>query len=183
MMQETRVEAEADMSCVTASRIDTFARLTIGQRTYDIAEAEDGERLMFRTECEEKWMRLEHTRDDGWTTIAAEIVQSDPDVMDHFLSTHLVRVDGEFDEPGEVSFDLLGRDVRLRYEQSGLSVLIGNEWRQADTFGGEAMPLNGRARCHAALVRTGAMQSEELVPAMREWSGRIARGARVIPVL
>ena len=182
-MQETIVEATTDASCITAARTEAFARMTIGQRTYDIAEADDGAQLLFRTECEEKWMRLEHTRDDGWTKIAAEIVQSDPDVMDHFLSTHLVRVDGEFDAMGEVTCDLLGRDVRLRYDPTGLFVRVGGDWLQADTFSGDAMPLSGRARCHAALVRTGAMQSEDMSPAMSEWSGRIARGARVIPVL
>ncbi len=182
-MQETIVEATTDASCISAARTDAFARMTIGQRTYDIAEAADGTQLLFRTECEEKWMRLEHTRDDGWTKIAGEIVRSDPDVMDHFLSTHLVRIDGQFDEMGEVSFDLLGRDVRLRYDTSGLFVRVGDEWVQADNFNGEAMPLRGRARCHAALLRTDAMQSDQMSPAMREWSGRIARGARVIPVL
>ncbi len=160
-----------------------FALMEIGQRSFEIAEDAADESLLFRSGSDLNWMRLERNRENGWTLIASEIVLTDPDAMDHFLQTYLLRLDGEFDAPGVVTLVLLETSFNLRYDESGLWVERGSDWVKADGLGVSSPAISGRKRCHIALLKTFPDLPDRFAIAVRDWSERIAKGSRVKPLL
>lgn len=159
-----------------------FALMEIGQRSFEIAEDAADESLMFRSGSDLDWMRLERKRESGWTLIASEIVLADPDAMDHFLQTYLLRLDGEFDAPGVVSLMLLETSFNFRYDEAGLWVERGSGWIQADRLGVSSPEISGRKRCHIALLKTFPDLPDRFAIAVRDWSERIAKGSQIKPL-
>lgn len=154
------------------------AKLRIMERDYLIAAHPVTDALYFRPAACNAWCLLDHGNADGWTKVAAEIIQADLDVTAEFVKTHLIRRrDLPTDEIAE-AFELQGQIFWLRRAEGGLEIrLEGSEWHPNDVD--PDLPIRDRAQ--AAARKLGAEHRIALDRAALDWAHRMAHAVQVTP--
>lgn len=161
-----------------------FAQLSIGLRTYEIAEAlSEGERLAFRAKGQQEWAALDRVIADGWVEIASDILLLDPDMLFDFLHTHAVRTGTGAEPPYEMEFNTLGIKwaARLLQDRDGEVRFGSGTWHHARL--GLKAPSDGRERAIMVLLAACPDVRTRFEPHIVHWARRIAQGVRVIPVM
>jgi hypothetical protein len=161
-----------------------FAHLTLGARSYEIAEATgEGERLAFRAQGQQEWCALDRRIAEGWIEVGSDILLLDPDVLYDFLMTHAVRTQTAQEPPYDMAFDTLGTKwtARLLQDRDGEVCFGDGIWHHARL--GLKAPQDGRER--AIMVLMAALPDARLrfEPHITNWARRIAQGLRVMPVM
>jgi hypothetical protein len=161
-----------------------FAQVSIGSRSYEIAEAlREGDHLAFRTHGQQEWCALDRRVADGWVAIASDILLLDPDVLFDFLHTHAVRVSTTQEPPYDMEFDTLGIKwtARLLQDRDGEVSFGDGLWHHARL--GLKAPSDGRARAIMVLLAATPEARLRFEPHITHWAHRIAQGVRVIPIM
>jgi hypothetical protein len=160
------------------AELHPHAKLRIMERDYLIAAHPVTDALHFRPAACNAWCRLDHGSADGWTKVAAEIIQADLDVTAEFVKTHLIRRrDLPTDEIAE-AFELQGQIFWLRRAEGGLEIrLEGSEWHPIDVD--PDLPIRDRAQ--AAARKLGAEHRIALDRAALDWAHRMAHAVQVTP--
>lgn len=161
-----------------------FARLTIGERAYEIADTTDGSGMLgFRSAGQQEWSALDRQLEEGWVTITADILLLDPDVLFDFLQTHAVRCADTSEDSSQLDFDTLGVkwSARLLQDRDGEVRFDGGDWHYARL--GLRAPNDGRKR--AIMLLLAAMPNARALfePHVTNWASRIAKGVQIHPFL
>ena len=105
-----------------------FARLTIGEASYEIGtvapgqiEVEDDARevIAFREDELTPWKALKNNVDEGWRPVAAEVLRNTRDALHDYVGMHMIRRSGSFNPGNMVSLTLFGFDWDLRFSRDG----------------------------------------------------------------
>jgi hypothetical protein len=172
------------MPCATPVTGTPFARIVLGDRAFQVCDRTDAEgALAFRPETGGPWVCVAHTLVDGWLRIGADIVQSDPETLMHFLTTHAVRQSGWFREGDEIVFDTLGMPWSVRLiDAAQAEVVLGDEApRRVDPSVARSDDL--RERAIEVLIAAYPDLAERFGPEIDHWAVRLAHGAVVTPIL
>lgn len=160
-----------------------FAKISIGERSYDVAEAtQETDMLAFRNAGQEEWLALDRKIEDGWVQITSDILLLDPDVLFDFLQTHAVHCRNNIDDNTELDFDTLGVkwSARLLENRDGEVRFDNEDWRYARL--GLRAPSEGRRR--AIMLLLAALPDARAVfePHITNWASRIAKGVQIEPI-
>ena len=176
--------AALSMPCATPVTGAPFARIVLGDRAFHVCDRTDEEgALAFRPEAGGPWMCVSHTLENGWLRIGADILQSDPEVLSHFLGTHAVRQSGWYREGDEIRFDTLGTawSVRLIDAAHAEVVLADEAPRIADP--GVATSDDLRERAIEVLIAAYPDLGQRFAAEIDHWAVRLASGGVVTPIL
>lgn len=154
------------------------ARLRIMERDYLIAAHPMTDVLHYSCVSDNAWSALSHSNADGWTKVAAEIIQADIDVPYEFVKMHLIRRrDLPTDEIAE-AFELLGQVFWLRRVETGLELRLEHaEWSRVDVD--PDLPPQDRAR--AVALHLGRSRTIAVEKAAADWAQRMAHAVQVSP--
>lgn len=162
-----------------------FATLSIGARSYEIADVTGSESSMiaFRVCGGIEWTALGRRTEDGWGQVAAEILLIDPDVLFDFLQTHAVRITTIDTAPYCMEFDTLGIawSACLTQDHGGTVSFADEDPRHARL--GLNAPSDGRARAIMLLLSAYPEARARFEPHISQWAQRIAQGVCVKPIL
>jgi len=162
---------------------EPFARLSIGDRRYEVAETVDGSDILaFRTNTQREWSALDRKLDDGWVAITADILLLDPDVLFDFLQTHAVRSREANKNSNLLEFDTLGIkwSARLLQNRDGEVRLGTDEWVSANL--GLRAPSEARERAIMLLLSALPNVRSAFEPHLTDWASRLAKGVHVEPI-
>lgn len=164
-----------------------FARLALGGQYYDIAheicdddlEADPG--LAFQRAGKSGWSRLSRSVADGWTRIGADILLTDPKSLVAFLTTHAVRIQGDYNFGETVVYDTLGIRWSARLvSENEVQVRLGIEpWHSTIEEKPSASP---KERAIQAFVSSHPETSHLFRQEIDNWAHRIATGVQIEPV-
>lgn len=158
-----------------------FAKIHLLKQDTEIAQDDPSETLWFRTAGQDvTWRLLECRTADGWTAIAAEVVEKTIDVVRAFAEMHLIRRrDIPTDIVAEI-YDLHGLVWWVRDSAAGTEArLDGADW----TVFPSRNALTGKARAVEALMLLVPDLGQKFDSQARDWAGRMARSVQVIPVI
>jgi hypothetical protein len=156
-----------------------FARLTLLDRDYGVADVEGLSQLWFKPmDAEEDWTILTSRTADGWTEIAAEILGKTVDILQEFSRMHLIRKrDIQTDEVAEV-YDLHGTLWWLRNGESGCEARLDDgEW----TICPVPVSLGHKDRAISALLMLAPDMKAILADRAKDWANRMAQSVQVTP--
>lgn len=176
--------AGLSMPCSATVTGVPFARIVLGDRAFQVCDRTDADHaLAFRPEAGGDWMCLSHTIEDGWLRIGADILQSDPATLMHFLTTHAVRQSGWFRAGDEIVFDTLGTpwSVRLLADGRAEVTLETATPRMADPSAAQSDDL--REQAIEMLIAAYPDLSTRFAAEIDHWAVRLAHGALVTPIL
>ena len=157
-----------------------FARLRIMERDYLMAEDPMSSALCFRAPDKPDWAELRRTSADGWTAVAAEIIENDVDVLAEFTRMHVIRRrDLPTDEVAE-AFEILGVIFWLRRSETAVEMRVRDGNWQKLAIDAEA-PLKERSVQAALLLH--AEIGIGLDRAARDWALRMAHATQVTPYI
>lgn len=172
---------EADAVIQWRADLDPFARLRLIERSFLVAEDPDAVALWFRDESGDGlWQRISRGGADGWTAIAAEIIERSTDVVTEFARMHLLRRrDLPADEIAE-AFELHGQIFWLRQSAEGPEArLDGGEWMPCPMPDG----LRRHQRALTALSQLCPDISVRLAGPARDWLNRMSQTVQVVPFM
>jgi len=156
LVPESALRSDADTPSPREINITPFAVLRVMERAFQIAEDPDTESLLFRTPEQQEWSFLNHTTDDGWTAVAAEMPT---------------------EEVAE-TFEILGHIFWLRLSETGVEIRVqGQDWRPINV----SAELESRTRAVAAVQLLQAEHVISLDAATHDWSIRMAHGVQIMP--
>jgi hypothetical protein len=170
-----------NMKVVVPQSLVPFARARIVERDYDVAEDDQSAHLWFRPAgTQDIWSPLANNSSDGWTAIAAEILNQTSDITVEFAQMHLIRRrDLPTDEVAE-AYDLNGTIWWLRDGETGLEArLDGGHWQ----FCAMDQDMPAKRRALTALLQIDPGISERLTDQVREWARRMAHAVHVVPYM
>ena len=176
--------ATLSMPCSAPMRGTPFACITLGDRAFVVGERDDVENgLAFRPEAGGTWRCLSHTLEHGWLRIGADILQSDPDVLMHFLTTHAVRQSGWYRVGDQIVFDTLGTawSVELADETRAIVALADEALREADPR--IVTCDDPREQAIEMLIAAYPDLAERFAAEIDHWAVRLASGGVVKPIL
>lgn len=156
-----------------------FARLTLLDREYGVADVEGSSQLWFKPmNADAEWSELTSRTADGWTEIAAEILGKTADILQEFSRMHLIRRrDIPTDEVAEV-YDIYGTIWWLRNGESGCEArLDGGEW----TICPVPAALGRKDRAISALLYLAPDMTAMLADRAKDWANRMAQSVQVTP--
>ncbi|WP_304618189.1 hypothetical protein [Paracoccus sp. (in: a-proteobacteria)] len=172
---------EADPELQARADLEPFARLRLIERSFLVAEDPDGVALWFRDEQGDGlWRAITRGGADGWTAIAAEIIEASTDVVVEFARMHLLRRrDLPADEIAE-AYELHGVIFWFRNSPDGIEArLEGGEWRLCPMPEG----LQRHERALAALSQLCPDMSARLAGPARDWLNRMSQTVQVTPFM
>lgn len=172
---------EADPELQARADLEPFARLRLIERSFLVAEDPDGIALWFRDEQGDGlWRAITRGGADGWTAIAAEIIEASTDVVVEFARMHLLRRrDLPADEIAE-AYELHGVIFWFRNSPDGIEArLEGGEWRLCPMPEG----LQRHERALAALSQLCPDMSARLAGPARDWLNRMSQTVQVTPFM
>ena len=162
--------------------VTAFAQIDLGQKTFQIANFGSRGSLAFRDGGDGSWIGLSRRIEDGWNRIGADIVLSDPEVFDHFLRTHAVRVSGAVEIGQTIVFAMMNSSWSARLlsdTRVGMRIAEG-DWVETDLEPGPQETL--RDRLIAAFETAFPDAAERFSDDLDHWAERIAAGAAVRPL-
>jgi len=178
LVPESALRSDADTPSPREINITPFAVLRVMERAFQIAEDPDTESLLFRTPEQQEWSFLNHTTDDGWTAVAAEIIRADPEAQLEFIRMHLLRRRDLPTEEVAETFEILGHIFWLRLSETGVEIRVqGQDWRPINV----SAELESRTRAVAAVQLLQAEHVISLDAATHDWSIRMAHGVQIMP--
>jgi hypothetical protein len=163
-----------------AQAVQPFAKLRVMERDFLIADASCGQRMLYRQPSTPEWRWLSHTSADGWTAVAAEIIQSDLDIVTEYVGMHLIRRRDLPTEEVAEAFELMGKIIWLRLDETGVEMrLDGQPWQRLDVSA--AIPLKERAIAAVLALQTQGHISADM--AASDWAKRMAHAAQITPYM
>lgn len=160
-----------------------FARLSLLERDYAVAEDDDSGLLWFRpmeVGNAADWTVLDSRTVDGWSVVATEVLGKMLDIQRAFAMMHVIRRrDIATEEVAEI-YDLHGLIWWLRQGESGPEArLDGGDWA--------AYPApdhsEGKARAIDVLFHLVPDLSDQLKDKARDWTHRMAQTVQVSPIM
>ncbi len=157
-----------------------FAKLRVMERDFLIADASCGQRMLYRQPTTPEWRWLTNTSADGWTAVAAEIIQSDLNLLAEYVGMHLIRRRDLPTEEVAEAFELMGKIIWLRLDEAGVEMRLDDQtWQRLDVS--STIPLKERAIAAAlALQAQGHISADT---AARDWAKRMAHAAQITPYM
>lgn len=160
---------------------EPIARLRIGTHDYVIGEIEALEMLAFRPQEGGDWMELTNTVEEGWSSIASEIIKLTFDTTREYIRMHMIqRRDVDMGKNIE-AFDLYGFEWYVRLDEKKSEVRLGGQnWSEFDR--GDLDPVEkikyvAVEALLSVLTDPRAMFGKDI----DAWARRIAAGASVMP--
>ena len=171
----------AEPAIAPPASVVPFARVRIVEQDFDVAEAENSDRLWFRAQGEvEGWIPLANGSADGWTAIAAEILSQTRDITNEYAQMHLIRRRDIRTEEVAEAYELGGVIWWLRAGERGSEArLDGCDWQDCTTEPG----LSVKARALKALLQLDADIVSGLSEQARDWAHRMAHSVQVAPYI
>lgn len=159
-----------------------FANLRFGDRVFEIAEAAEEERLLFRVQGEAEWAPLDNTREAGWDVVGAEMLAKSMDAYEQYTRTHVIRLADPQTGEGVHVFELEGLRWWLRIDGTQA------HFTTDPSAGWTLVPAEIQAETIRAL---GIQAAYSLMPGFRglmesnvkSWLRRMAHAAAVMPVM
>jgi hypothetical protein len=185
-------EAGADATPVLD--VKPFARLSIGEGSFDIGtvapgqievEDENREVIAFREGEQSPWKALKHNVDEGWRPVAAEVLRSTRDALHDYVGMHMIRRSGAFEPGNMVSLTLFGFDWDLRFSRDGKRAQVRlpeTNWSEVDR-GLMTDFEEPRELAIAALLRFSPSIHKVFEDDVEAWALRLAAGAQVTPIM
>jgi hypothetical protein len=160
--------------------LSPFARLRIMERDYLIAETPITDALCFRAPDQADWTELKQNSADGWTAVAAEIIERDVDVLAEFTRMHIIRRrDMPTEEVAEI-FEILGVLFWLRRNETSFEMrVVDGDWAPLDI----AADAPQKERALRAALALHAQSGIGLDKAARDWALRMAHATQVTPYM
>lgn len=171
------------MPCAAPVSTAPFAKIALGDRAFQVCDRDDVEAaLAFRPEAGGAWLCLSHSLEDGWLRIGADILQSDPEALRHFLTTHAVRQTGWYRDGDEIVFDTLGTPWSVRrIDATHAEVTMGSDAaRRVDPS--VATSDDPREQAIEVLIAAYPDLAERFGPEIDHWAVRLASGGVVTPI-
>ncbi len=166
---------------IASNMPEPIARLRIGTHDYVIGEIEALEMLVFRPQEGGEWMELTNTVEEGWSSIASEIIKLTFDTTREYIRMHMIqRRDVDMGKNIE-SFDLYGFEWYVRLDETKSEVRLGGQnWSTFDR--GDLDPVDkikyvAVEALLSVLTDPRAMFGKDI----DAWARRIAAGASVMP--
>lgn len=189
--EPTFVEA-GTVATPVALEVAPFARLTIGENSYDIGTIvagpemdEEEESIAFRMDADSPWKRLNANVAKGWRPVAAEVLRNTRDALHDYVGMHMIRRSGSFEPGNMVSLTLFGFDWDLRTSSDGRRAQVrlpDTSWSEVDkSLMGEYK--DKRELAIAALLRFSPDIHKVFEDDVEAWSLRLAAGASVMPIM
>lgn len=159
-----------------------FAHLRFGDRVFEIAEAAEEDRLLFRVQGEADWSPLDNTREAGWDVVGAEMLAKSMDAYEQYTRTHVIRLADPQTGDGVHVFELEGLRWWLRIDGTQA------HFTTDPSAGWTLVPAEIQAETIRAL---GIQAAYTLMPGFRglmetnvkAWLRRMAHAAAVMPVM
>lgn len=171
-----------------------FARLTIGNASFDIGTVKPGqlgtedsprEVIAFRPDDISPWRQLRNGIDQGWRPVAAEVLRNTRDALHDYCRMHMIRRSGAFQPGNTASLTLFGFDWDLRVSSDGRRAQVRlpeQGWEEVDqALVGEHTELKELAI--AALIRFSPSIHKVFEDDVEAWALRLAAGAQVMPIM
>ena len=160
---------------------EPIARLRIGTHDYVIGEIEALEMLAFRPQEGGEWIELSNTVENGWSSIASEIIKLTFDTTREYIRMHMIqRRDLDMGKNIE-AFDLYGFEWYIRLEDTKSEVRLGgqnwSEFDRGDLDPVEKIKFVAVEGLLSVLTDPRAMFGKDI----DAWARRIAAGASVMP--
>lgn len=160
-----------------------FARLSLLERDYAVAEDDDSGLLWFRPmegATAADWTVLDSRTVDGWSVVATEVLGKMLDIQRAFAMMHVIRRrDIATEEVAEI-YDLHGLIWWLRQGETGPEARLDDgDWSVYP-----ASDLSeGKARAIDVLFHLVPDLSDMLKDKARDWSNRMAQTVQVSPIM
>lgn len=165
----------------TRDDLEPFARLRLIERDFLVAEDADCAAFWFQEAGHgPDWRRLSKAGPDGWSAVAAEIIELSSDVVAAFAGMHLLR-----------RRDLPSEDLAEAYELHGIVFWLAHSEgvTQARMDRGDWITCDipadvvGRPRALAALSRLCPGLASDLAGPARDWVHRMSQTVQVMPYM
>lgn len=186
--------SDAGAPAIPILDVAPFARLTIGEASYEIGtvapgqiEVEDDARevIAFREDELTPWKALKNNVDEGWRPVAAEVLRNTRDALHDYVGMHMIRRSGSFNPGNMVSLTLFGFDWDLRFSRDGKRAQVRlpeTNWSEVDK-GLMAEFEDKRELAIAALLRFSPSIHKVFEDDVEAWALRLAAGAQVMPIM
>jgi len=160
-----------------------FARLSLLERDYAVAEDDDSGLLWFRPMeggTAEDWTVLDSRTVDGWSVVATEVLGKMLDIQRAFAMMHVIRRrDIATEEVAEI-YDLHGLIWWLRQGETGPEArLDGGDWAVYPAPAQSEV----KARAIDVLFHLVPDLSDQLKDKARDWAHRMAQTVQVSPIM
>jgi hypothetical protein len=160
-----------------------FARLSLLERDYAVAEDDDSGLLWFRPMeggTAEDWTVLDSRTVDGWSVVATEVLGKMLDIQRAFAMMHVIRRrDIATEEVAEI-YDLHGLIWWLRQGEAGPEArLDGGDWAVYPAPAQSEV----KARAIDVLFHLVPDLSDQLKDKARDWAHRMAQTVQVSPIM
>lgn len=160
---------------------EPIARLRIAERDYVIGEIESLGMLAFRLHDGGDWAALTNTVEQGWSAIAAEIIEVTFDTTREYIRMHMIqRRDIDHGADTE-AFDLYGFEWRVRLTEGKSEVRLGDQSWQTFDKGDLVAPDQIKFIAVEALLSVHEDPRAMFGKDIDAWARRIAAGASVMP--
>jgi len=160
--------------------VQPFAKLRVMERDFLIAETNGTNQLLYRQPAMPEWRWLTHSSADGWTAVAAEIIQADIDILTEYVGMHLIRRRDLPTEEVAEAYELMGKILWLRLDECGVEMRLDeNPWQRLEV--NRDISLKERAIAAVLALQTQGKISAE--SAARDWAKRMAHAAQITPYM
>ena len=172
------------VSCPESDLDSPFARVAIGQREFTVAQrnTEEGG-LAFHEDGTDEWFGIERTLEDGWVRIAADFLLHDPNLLQHFLRTHAVRVDGWYKVGDTIRFDTLGTVWSVFRPEVGVAEVTYGDMPMVRLDPVIAFSLDLRHQAIDLLIQAFPDLRQMFDKDIDHWAYRLATGATITPIM
>lgn len=167
------------------SEVDApFARVAIGERAFTVAHrtSEEGG-LAFHEDGTEEWFAIDRTLEDGWLRISADFLLHDPGLLQHFLRTHAVRVDGWYKVGDTIRFDTLGTVWSVFRPEVGVAEVTYGDRPMVRLDPVIAFSLDLRHQAIDLLIQAFPDLRQMFDKEIDHWAYRLATGATITPIM
>ena len=160
---------------------EPVARLNIGGTNYVIGELAALDMLAFRLESGGEWHHLSNTVEDGWSSIAAEIIAATRDTTREYIRMHMIHRRNVNVGDNIRLFDLYGFEWFIRIDDQGCFTRVeGRNWEPVNIDGLDIEEDLGKIAVNAIMVAVPDAR-EYFKDDVDQWARRIAAGAMVMP--
>lgn len=165
----------------TRDDLEPFARLRLIERDFLVAEDADCAAFWFQEVGHgPDWRRLCKAGPDGWSAVAAEIIELSSDVVAAFAGMHLLRRRDLPSEDLAEAYELHGIVFWLAHSEGATQARMDHgDWITCDI----APDVVGRPRALAALMQLCPGISKELAGPARDWVHRMSHTVQVMPYM
>lgn len=178
---ETAAEEPATVQHQAPVERKPFAQLRFGDRSFEIADGDAEDSLMFRSRGDDIWIALENDRGAGWDVVGAEMLSKSIDVHETYTHMHSIRLAAPELGQGAHVFEL--EHLRWWLKIEGNKALFTTDPKAGWTLiPADILSKDIRSLGLAAAERLIPNFRAKVSPDVKAWVRRMALAAAIMPI-